>query len=567
KDKEFHCSAVVTLCNVENVFTAGGKLNRCGTRVSAKWSVRSLDKGKSTKYSSSYILGDSLEVVAQSDFGTDVSNELLSAVSPRETYKALIREEKNGKETKKQYLEVWSKSTLQHCIDLTALDIHGDVYADYETAIVYVAERKQPKLEPYIKRKAEDKAKNDGSGEPVPRKGEEFLYRQDWGEQLVGKFSSVIVVCRLPDETLSVLDHLPAGDCPGQKLSGEGLAVRSPRFSPRGDLVWLQRAAGGPHHACHQLVARRHDSVSTHHTVTPARASDNRDRRSAEQDAYTQRHVHGRVLPGVAGALLHRGRAARLLHAADSGTILEITKSKNGSTSVLDVQSDVILASYSNLSTPGQLFVARLPPKDTAEESVTWIQVSDAVEAPPSVTSAVATHTELGRDSTDDVSEYLVTVARREEAVKRASPSFSALYFLPDPQPSKAVPLIVWPHGGPHSSFVDAYSLEAAFFKMLGFACVQVNYRGSTGAGQSTIDYLPGRCGDADVTDCLKATKTAMESLPIDPKNVFLFGGSHGGFLVTHLSGQYPDLYNAVVSRNPVIDVATMYNCTDINDW
>lgn len=58
---------------------------------------------------------------------------MLSAVSPHETYKAIIREEKNDKDTKKQYLEVWNKKTLAHCIDLTALDLHGDVYADCES--------------------------------------------------------------------------------------------------------------------------------------------------------------------------------------------------------------------------------------------------------------------------------------------------------------------------------------------------------------------------------------------------------------------------------------------------
>lgn len=51
-------------------------------------------------------------------------------MSPLETYKAVIREEKDSKDAKKQYLEVWSKNKLAHCIDLTALDIHGDVYAD-----------------------------------------------------------------------------------------------------------------------------------------------------------------------------------------------------------------------------------------------------------------------------------------------------------------------------------------------------------------------------------------------------------------------------------------------------
>lgn len=46
------------------------------------------------------------------------------------------------------------------------------------------------------------------------------------------------------------------------KLSSENKSVRSPRFSPTGDLVWLQREAQGPHHACHQLVKMAADKVS-----------------------------------------------------------------------------------------------------------------------------------------------------------------------------------------------------------------------------------------------------------------------------------------------------------------
>lgn len=46
-----------------------------------------------------------------------------------------------------------------------------------------------------------------------------------------------------------------------------------------------------------------------------------------------------------------------------------------------------------------------------------------------------------------------------------------------------------------------------------------------------------------------------------------LVGGSHGGFLVAHLSGEFPDTFKAVSSRNPVIDVASMSIMSDIPDW
>lgn len=103
--------------------------------------------------------------------------------------------------------------------------------------------------------------------------------------------------------------------------------------------------------------------------------------------------------------------------------------------------------------------------------------------------------------------------------------------------------------------------------QIAGFASLQINYRGSTGAGQASVNFLPKRVGDSDVKDCKYATDEAIRMFPIDPRKLCLMGGSHGGFLVTHLSGQYPDTYSVVVSRNPVTDVASMFNSTDIADW
>lgn len=68
-----------------------------------------------------------------------------------------------------------------------------------------------------------------------------------------------------------------------------------------------------------------------------------------------------------------------------------------------------------------------------------------------------------------------------------------------------------------------------------------VNYRGSIGAGQDSVDFLLGKIGDTDVKDVQQAVSEALERFPfLNPEKMVLFGGSHGGFLVTHISGQFP---------------------------
>lgn len=70
---------------------------------------------------------------------------------------------------------------------------------------------------------------------------------------------------------------------------------------------------------------------------------------------------------------------------------------------------------------------------------------------------------------------------------------------------------------------------------------MQINYRGSIGMGGNNVEYLLGKIGKSDMLDCVTAITTALEKYPwLDPQKVAIHGGSHGGFLSAHLSGQYP---------------------------
>lgn len=59
--------------------------------------------------------------------------------------------------------------------------------------------------------------------------------------------------------------------------------------------------------------------------------------------------------------------------------------------------------------------------------------------------------------------------------------------------------------------------------------------------GSKNVEYLQGKVGDVDVRDCVTATNEALKKYPwLNPDQIGIAGGSHGGFLVTHLSGQHP---------------------------
>eukprot|EP00041_Stephanoeca_diplocostata_P025469 m.668002 g.668002 ORF g.668002 m.668002 type:complete len:365 (-) comp22753_c0_seq1:320-1414(-) len=220
-----------------------------------------------------------------------------------------------------------------------------------------------------------------------------------------------------------------------------------------------------------------------------------------------------------------------------------------------------IVVAVSNAATPPVLMLGQ-------------VQHGSDAEAPTTI--SWSDHFHKGAfDSTDTAWNARMLPVRTTEVAPTLPPDdwapWSALLHEPTDsviEPSSR-PLIVFPHGGPHSMTSTAYTPYIPAFTALGFVVVCPNYVGSTGFGDANIHLLAssGRVGTNDVRDVHAAAETVIAAGLCDADKVVAFGGSHGGFLSAHLSAQFPSTYKATVIRNPVICMATMVGSTDIPDW
>lgn len=124
---------------------------------------------------------------------------------------------------------------------------------------------------------------------------------------------------------------------------------------------------------------------------------------------------------------------------------------------------------------------------------------------------------------------------------------------------------------GPHSSSLNSYSQGVIAMLASGLAVMHINFRGSLGFGEDSLESLPGRAGVQDVSEVLQAAQWALQSSShaslLDKDRLGYVGGSHGGFLGAHCSVVAGTLFKRTALRNPVVNVSSMVHVTDIPDW
>ena len=114
--------------------------------------------------------------------------------------------------------------------------------------------------------------------------------------------------------------------------------------------------------------------------------------------------------------------------------------------------------------------------------------------------------------------------------------------------PRDRLPLVLNVHGGPWHRDVWGYDPEAQWLANRGYACLQVNFRGSTGYGKSLLNAGDREWGGKMHCDLVVAVRWAIGRGIADPARVAIYGGSYGGYAALVGATFTPDLFRCAVS-------------------
>ncbi|GAA5912993.1 hypothetical protein JCM5296_000790 [Sporobolomyces johnsonii] len=345
-------------------------------------------------------------------------------------------------------------------------------------------------------------------------------------------------------------------------------------------VVYLSNYLGGPHSSCASLHLVTFPSSSSSSptskelvaSVSKPRTIDDFPGLYIDQlpvEAFVSLENTG---PAVVLSSIWRSRRVPLLIDLDSGKVTTLApwpKANEDDVVLPYLQKEEELDSWTVLGTDGEgkVVASRSGPARTPK--VVVADLAKRVEEGKTEWKLVR-ETALSERLTDALSCLSSTVLPLPKFLPSELVLLSPIAIDPAaPTSLNLPPLIVIPHGGPHSTTTTDFNVSSACLALAGYRIAHVNYPGSLGYGQEFVDVLPPQLGKLEVEATLGAGHYLNTlSLASGTKGKrLLMGGSHGGWTAAHLTSRWPEEYDAVVMRNPVIDLRTNFATTDIPDW
>ncbi|MFL5578331.1 MAG: S9 family peptidase [Gemmatimonadaceae bacterium] len=129
-------------------------------------------------------------------------------------------------------------------------------------------------------------------------------------------------------------------------------------------------------------------------------------------------------------------------------------------------------------------------------------------------------------------------------------------------EPGRKYPLVLYVHGGPHSSYGEGWFDEFQNLAGAGMWVLFTNPRGSTGYGADFTFATRGRWGAEDYEDLMKAVDIAAARPDVDSTRMGITGGSYGGFMTAWVTTR-TDRFRAAQADRMISDWTYWYGASD----
>lgn len=136
--------------------------------------------------------------------------------------------------------------------------------------------------------------------------------------------------------------------------------------------------------------------------------------------------------------------------------------------------------------------------------------------------------------------------------------------YLTLPAGDGARPLVVLPHGGPIGvSDRRLFNPEVQFLASLGYAVLQVNFRGSDGYGTAFREAGYHAAGTAIEDDIDAALQAALSKYPLDASRMCIMGSSYGGYSALQSAIRWQGRFRCAVSIAGITDRMLFFTASD----
>ena len=163
-------------------------------------------------------------------------------------------------------------------------------------------------------------------------------------------------------------------------------------------------------------------------------------------------------------------------------------------------------------------------------------------------------------DARPDLAEYSLARMEPVSFTSRDGLVVEGYLTLPPGEQGRPIPMVLNVHGGPWARDGWGYDPEAQWLANRGYACLQVNYRGSTGYGKDFLNAGNKEWAGKMHDDLVDAVRWAVDEGIADAENVAIYGGSYGGYAALVGATFTPDLFKCAVDIVGPSNLITLIN-------